>query len=316
MGEKANKRRKLYKKLVLKEIETGAKAIYIPLTKEEETYCLKQGKLSFYKSLPEEERELVLQFYMEVNPDFKARYENADSRRREILLEQAIESSREWRDKFLNNNQKLVMKMAKKNPYLPFDEAVQEGNIGMITAFKKFDITKGTKFSTYACFWIRQNINRYITDKCTMIRVPAHLAIKYFNWKRVEDEFFYNMNRKPTNEELCSMTGASAKEIEEYRNYMTYQYSPVSLNAYVGPDKDDTTLESFIPDEKDSTAEIIDNMAYESLKAAIDQIITDKKMRYIIIKRFGLDDDPKDYTLQNLSDELGITKERVRQFLT
>ena len=228
----------------------------------------------------------------------------------------------EYKEKIINANLRLVISVAKRYVSQDFglEEVIQEGNIGLIKAVDKFEVDKGYKFSTYATWWIKQNITRSIADKSRLVRLPVHRYVEVNFYKKCLDKFTIENGRTPNDKELALYM---TKENNEKPNRIFKQYTeedvrklqkdsvlPASLDVPVGEDKD-AVLGDFVKDEQ---FDIESEVYSESLKADIVEVLdtlTDRE-RAIIMLRFGLyDGRPK--TLEEVGKEFKVTRERVRQ---
>jgi RNA polymerase primary sigma factor len=226
-------------------------------------------------------------------------------------LQKDVQIGWDARQHLIVANSRLVISIAKKNMNrgLPLIDLIQEGNIGLMRAAKKFDYRRGFKFSTYATWWIRQAITRAISNKSRTIRIPAHMGDKIAKMMRIKNSMKQDLKREPTLVELADALEVSTEEMELIT---TAGYQPHSLETPIGSDED-SVLGELIEDEtapspEESTAQ---SLLEQDLARTIDETLPLREAR-ILRLRFGLDDG-KVHSLSDVGRKLGVTRERVRQ---
>jgi RNA polymerase primary sigma factor len=215
------------------------------------------------------------------------------------------------RQRLIEKNLRLVVSVAKKyrGMGLPFEDLIQEGNIGLMKAVEKFDSDRGWRFSTYATWWVRQAVQRAVADKGRTIRVPVHRGDKLRKMARAYNELSSEMESEPTDEEVAGRLGWSVEDVRDLKGSL---WDASSLNQPLSSDADATEIGELIEDERASevAGAVIGEMEMDWLADAVEKL--PERHRYVLIKRYGLGEEEA-ATLAQLSEELGISRERVRQ---
>lgn len=225
-------------------------------------------------------------------------------------LEIAASEGQEACDILTESNLRLVVSIAKKflGRGMQFQDLIQEGNMGLMKAVKKFDHTRGFKFSTYATWWIKQAITRAIADQARTIRIPVHMVETINRMVRTQRKLTQDLRREPTPQEIADEMGISVEKVQQIQKIAQ---EPVSLETPVG-EEDDSTLGDFVHDiEMPNPLEYTMN---EKFKEEIDKFLKELTPREekVIRLRYGLIDG-RSRTLEEVGKEFNVTRERIRQ---
>jgi RNA polymerase primary sigma factor len=232
---------------------------------------------------------------------------HASARRK---LDAVIEDANLAREHMIKANTRLVVSIAKRymGNGVNFLDLIQEGNLGLIKAVEKYDYHRGFRFSTYATWWIRQTITRAIADQARTIRVPVHMTDRIRQFYKVSRDLEQKLGRQGTIEEIAADMKLDVRKVQWI---MKVSWLPLSLESPVG-DEEDSELGNFVEDVVSPTPL---QSAYESmLREKLEEVLTSLSPREarVLRLRFGLDDG-NPYTLEEVGQKFGLTRERIRQ---
>ena len=259
----------------------------------------------------EEEVDLAMRIETGNAAELKLGKQNGNgSTKRRDELQAEVQDAMAARDHLIKANTRLVVSIAKKYMArgVPFLDLIQEGNLGLMKAVEKFDYHRGYRFSTYATWWIRQTITRSIADQGRTIRVPVHMSDRIRRLYKEARQLEQELGRKPTPEEIAEKMELDPRKVQWM---MRVSWRPLSLESPVG-EEEDSELGSFVEDETTHTP--TQSATQNLLRDKIEEVLTSLSPREarILRLRFGLHNG-RSYTLEEVGQKFGLTRERIRQ---
>lgn len=226
------------------------------------------------------------------------------------LSVRALNGDQDAINELVSCNLLLVVPIAKRyyGCGLPLLDLIQEGNLGLITAAKKYDGTKGWRFSTYATYWIRQSISRALGDQSRTIRIPANMVELLGKVRKATNELTIKFKRQPTDEEIAKYLD---EDLDKIQTILDVSQAVSSLDLSVDEDGE-TSVGDLVADDRVESGYA--NLVKEANKQIVDDVLSTLPTREaeILRMRFGINQE-KAMTLEEVGGHYGITKERIRQ---
>jgi RNA polymerase primary sigma factor len=237
-------------------------------------------------------------------------YQLLSKEQEQSLARSVQKGSREALNELIESNLSFVVKVASeyRNLGLPFEDLLNEGNLGLIEAAHRYDASKGTKFITYAIWWIRKSILKALSEHSNMVRVPNYQLKKVREIRDAENSLRRKLGRKPKREEISARLSKSVNKIDQV---LQLKLREVSLDDKVGKDRDSSISEYLVDNNCDSPEDDLIRREANTLVSEAMDYLTEQE-RTVVTFRFGLAGGPP-LTLKEIGERMGISRERVRQ---
>lgn len=230
-----------------------------------------------------------------------------------LLAAKVKRGDEEARNRLIEGNLRLVLFIANKykSPNIPLEDLIQEGNLGLMKATTMYDYTKGFSFSTYATYWIKQYISRYVNEKVPTIHTSTDRQLKTKAYQKAKEELSQKLKRYPTNKELADYLNISIASLLKIKENNT---EILSLNTPINDESNSPSqIQDFIVDKNPLPEDTYDNQELINLVAKmLTNDILNEKEKIVLTLRLGLFNN-KRHTLKEVAEKLQVTHERIRQ---
>jgi RNA polymerase primary sigma factor len=233
------------------------------------------------------------------------------TREEEVTLARRVRrGDDEARERMIKANLRLVVRIAHgfEGHGLPLLDLISEGNIGLMKAVERYNPSRGTKFSTYAAWWIKQHIRRAVSNQLRTVRLPVHAQEKLMRIQRIAEQLRAILGRDPSDSEIADQTGLPARKVTRLREAAV---RPLSLDELRGDDDSRSLAETVADETVRHPGETFEaNSDMDVVRGLLAEL--EPREQAILRGRFGLDGDGE-RTLGEIGGQIGITREYVRQ---